>query len=91
MKRKDLQHIQIKSVANTQKETKPDAVFQTAEGIALKPTYTEQDIQHVEHLDFGAGFLLLLIYLPTVATIRITNAWLAMLEKQVSPSIRWKI
>jgi methylmalonyl-CoA mutase len=55
MKRKDLQHIQIKSVANTQKETKPDAVFQTAEGIALKPTYTEQDIQHVEHLDFGAG------------------------------------
>lgn len=56
MKRKDLQHIQIKSVANTQKENKPDAVFQTAEGIALKPTYTEQDIQHVEHLDFGAGF-----------------------------------
>jgi len=56
MKRKDLQHIQIKSVTNTQKETKPNAVFQTAEGIALKPTYTEQDIQHVEHLDFGAGF-----------------------------------
>ena len=56
MKRKDLQHIQIKSVANTQKKTKPDAVFQTAEGIALKPTYTEQDIQNVEHLDFGAGF-----------------------------------
>ncbi|HCF03310.1 methylmalonyl-CoA mutase [Flavobacterium sp.] len=56
MKRKDLQHIQIKSVTNTQKETNPDAVFQTAEGIALKPTYTEQDIQHVEHLDFGAGF-----------------------------------
>ena len=56
MKRKELQHIQIKSVANTQKETKPAAVFQTAEGIALKPTYTEQDIQHVEHLDFGAGF-----------------------------------
>ena len=56
MKRKDLQHIQIKSVANTQKETKPDAVFKTAEGIALKPTYTEQDIQNVEHLDFGAGF-----------------------------------
>jgi methylmalonyl-CoA mutase len=56
MKRKDLQHIQIKSVINTQKETNPDAVFHTAEGIALKPTYTEQDIQHVEHLDFGAGF-----------------------------------
>ncbi len=56
MKRKDLQHIQIKSVANTQKVTKPDAVFQTAEGIVLKPTYTEQDIEHVEHLDFGAGF-----------------------------------
>ncbi len=56
MKRKDLQHIQIKSVENGPVAIKAEANFQTAEGIGLKPTYTEQDIQHVEHLDFGAGF-----------------------------------
>jgi len=56
MKRKDLQHIQIKSVEIAPSEIKANAEFQTAEGIALKPTYTEQDIQQLEHLDFGAGF-----------------------------------
>jgi methylmalonyl-CoA mutase len=56
MKRKDLQHIQIKSVEKSQNEIKARAEFQTAEGIALKQTYTEQDIQQLEHLDFGAGF-----------------------------------
>ena len=56
MKRKDLQHIQIKSVEIAQSKIKANAEFQTAEGIALKPTYTEQDIQQLEHLDFGAGF-----------------------------------
>lgn len=30
--------------------------FLTAEGIELKPTYSEQDIENLEHLDFGAGF-----------------------------------
>ena len=30
--------------------------FITAEGIELKSTYSEQDIEHLEHLDFGAGF-----------------------------------
>jgi methylmalonyl-CoA mutase len=56
MKRKVLQHIQIKSVENSKNETKVTTEFQTAEGIALKQTYTEQDIQQLEHLDFGAGF-----------------------------------
>ena len=56
MKRKDLQHIQIKSVEKLENEIKAKAEFQTAEGIALKQTYTEQDIQQLEHLDFGAGF-----------------------------------
>lgn len=32
------------------------ATFLTAEGIELKPTYSEQDIENLEHLDFGAGF-----------------------------------
>jgi methylmalonyl-CoA mutase len=27
------------------------------EGIELKPTYSEQDIENLDHLDFGAGFL----------------------------------
>ncbi len=49
MKRKDLQHIQIKSVEKSQNEIKAKAEFQTAEGIALKQTYTEQDIQQLEH------------------------------------------
>jgi methylmalonyl-CoA mutase len=56
MKRKDLQHIQIKSVENGPVAIKAEAHFQTAEGIGLKPTYTQQDIQKLEHLDFGAGF-----------------------------------
>ncbi len=56
MKRKDLRHIQIKSVENSKSETKITTEFQTAEGIALKQTYTKQDIQQLEHLDFGAGF-----------------------------------
>ena len=30
--------------------------FLTAEGIELKPTYSEQDIENLEQLDFGAGF-----------------------------------
>src|SRR5258706_10126301 len=30
--------------------------FLTAEGIELKPTYSEQDIESLEHLGFGAGF-----------------------------------
>jgi methylmalonyl-CoA mutase len=34
----------------------PSESFLTAEGIILKPTYTEQDIEKLEHLDFGAGF-----------------------------------
>ena len=56
MKRKDLQHIQIKSEVNTPDEIIANAGFQTAEGIELKPTYSEQDIHQLEHLDFGAGF-----------------------------------
>ena len=56
MKRKNLQHIQIKSVENSKSETKVTTEFQTAEGIGLKQAYTKQDIQQLEHLDFGAGF-----------------------------------
>lgn len=37
-------------------EAHPTPPFLTAEGIELKPTYFEQDIENLEHLDFGAGF-----------------------------------
>ncbi len=30
--------------------------FETAEGISVKKTYTKQDIENLEHLDFVAGF-----------------------------------
>jgi len=35
---------------------KQSATFLTAEKIELKPTYSEKDIENLEHLDFGAGF-----------------------------------
>lgn len=57
MKRKDLQHIQINSQKSKVESENPLASnFQTAEGIELKSTYTEQDIENLELLDFGAGF-----------------------------------
>ena len=55
MMRKNLQHIKLeKSEAGSQKSE--EKYFQTAEGIELKPTYSEKDIEKLEHLDFGAGF-----------------------------------
>ena len=53
--RKNLQHIQIESQKSTP-DSNQKANFLTAEGIELKPTYSEQDIENLEHLDFGAGF-----------------------------------
>ncbi len=60
--RKNLQHIKLKNgvdsaISNLKPETcnlKPS--FLTAEGIELKSTYSEQDIENLEQLDFGAGF-----------------------------------
>ncbi|RTY74291.1 methylmalonyl-CoA mutase [Flavobacterium sp. LS1P28] len=57
MKRKDLQHIQLKSTAlKVGHENAVADAFLTAEGIEVKPTYSEQDIKNLTHLDFGAGF-----------------------------------
>lgn len=53
--RKNLQHIKIeKSEAGIEKSEEND--FLTAEGIKLKSKYSVQDIENLEHLDFGAGF-----------------------------------
>ena len=57
MKRKDLQHIKLEStLLKVEHEHAPADGFLTAEGIELKQTYSEQDIENIEHLDFGAGF-----------------------------------
>ncbi len=57
MKRKDLQHIKLESnPINVENENAVANAFLTAEGIELKPTYTQQDIDKLTHLDFGAGF-----------------------------------
>jgi methylmalonyl-CoA mutase len=56
MKRKNLQHIQIKFEEKKPDDIKENAGFKTAEGIVLKPTYTKLDTQHLEHMDFAAGF-----------------------------------
>jgi methylmalonyl-CoA mutase len=57
MKRKDLQHIKLESTPlKVESENSLADAFLTAERIELKPTYSEQDIEHLTHLDFGAGF-----------------------------------
>jgi methylmalonyl-CoA mutase len=57
MKRKDLQHIILKtSNLNSIIATVNSKEFITAEGIDLKETYSKQDIENLNHLDFGAGF-----------------------------------
>ncbi|TDD98421.1 methylmalonyl-CoA mutase [Flavobacterium cellulosilyticum] len=68
--RKNLQHIKLVSLKPTQGEAKIDGQkegtyntqlithnFLTAEGIELKKSYSELDIENLEHLDFGAGFV----------------------------------
>lgn len=64
MIRKNLQHIKLdiqksavegqKPLANNQRPATKH--FLTAEGISIKSEYSEQDIENIEHLDFGAGF-----------------------------------
>ncbi len=54
--RKDLQHITLAESRNSKVKSSDFEHFKTAEGIAIKPSYGESDIQNLEHLDFGAGF-----------------------------------
>jgi methylmalonyl-CoA mutase len=53
--RKNIQHITIqnskKQILNSNTNE-----FETAEGISLKQNYSKQDIENLEHLEFGAGF-----------------------------------
>ncbi len=54
--RHNLQHIKLGNQVSGPNTQNPEPSFLTAEGIELKPTYSEQDIENLEHLDFGAGF-----------------------------------
>lgn len=55
--RKNLQHIILEnSIKKTSGINPLETKFLTAENIELKETYSKQDIQNLEHLDFGAGF-----------------------------------
>jgi methylmalonyl-CoA mutase len=53
MKRKDLQHLQVPKGSQAPTNT---GIFTTAEGIDLQQSYTQKDIESLEHVDFGAGF-----------------------------------
>ena len=52
--RKNIQHIALKSIATPIETTATP--FLTAENIELKKVYTKNDLDHLEHLDFAAGF-----------------------------------
>ena len=55
--RKNLQHITIKNSNKEILNPKDSGEnFMTAEGILQKETYSKQDIENLEHLDFAAGF-----------------------------------
>ncbi|MBF7090016.1 methylmalonyl-CoA mutase [Flavobacterium sp. ALJ2] len=60
MIRKDLNHIRLdvksEKIDVVSKNQPTTNNFETAEGIDLKATYTEQDIEDIEHIGFGAGF-----------------------------------
>lgn len=53
MSRKDLQHLELNIDDSAKKSD--TSIFNTAEGIPVKKTYTKQDLKGVEHLNFAAG------------------------------------
>jgi methylmalonyl-CoA mutase len=53
MERKDIQQMSLSSVKDP--ISKKESKFETAEQINLKSTYTEKDLDKVEHLNFVAG------------------------------------
>ena len=57
MIRNDLRHINLDSIStNEEQHQSLSENYLTAEGIELKPNYSEKDIENLEHLDFAAGF-----------------------------------
>ncbi len=58
--RKNLQHLKLEVRSQKSEETPNSQLltpnFITAEGIEVKPTYSEADIENLEHIGFVAGF-----------------------------------
>lgn len=52
--RKDIQHIQLPS--QNPQITNNQSVFETAEGVQVKATYTQNDLDGLEQIGFAAGF-----------------------------------
>lgn len=55
MKRKNLQHINLKITPPKLGKKAGSTSFLTAEGIHVKKSYSKEDIQNLEHLNFAAG------------------------------------
>ncbi len=53
MSRKDIQHLKL-NIDNCSKKS-DTSIFNTAEGIPVKNTYTKEDLEGVDHLNFVAG------------------------------------
>jgi len=53
--RKDIQHIKL-DASEVKSSPSQEQNFVTAEGIEVKQTYSESDLEGLEHLGFGAGF-----------------------------------
>lgn len=53
--RKNIQHLTLPS-ATAETTVHATAHFTTAEGITVKSSYSESDLEGLTHLDFGAGF-----------------------------------
>ena len=54
--RKNIQNIKLENSKISKLATRNSELFQTAEGIEVKPTYSKEDIENLEHIGFGAGF-----------------------------------
>ncbi|MDY0089103.1 MAG: methylmalonyl-CoA mutase [Flavobacteriaceae bacterium] len=55
MNRKNIQHIKLEK-SKTQNSKLETQNFLTAEGIEVKKSYSEKDLESLEHIGFGAGF-----------------------------------
>ena len=55
MSRKDISNISLYNDKQGQEGTHNKTTFKTAEGIAIKNRYSQQDVTTLKHLDFGAG------------------------------------
>jgi methylmalonyl-CoA mutase len=54
MSRKNIQHITLQSDVKSEKASAKN-IFNTAENIDVKPTYSKEDLSDLEHLNFVAG------------------------------------